>query len=269
MIIKNPIIPDEDSPPGVMPYTIPEPEDPEPEDELTPANVAPVMGNDAPRWKAVRPAAVKVGGDVYALVPTGWQFNIAMVGVNLSMYGDHLTPPQGLGPRGSITMIRSDGSYGVYYDCPAYTFSGAAVIPSQWEMVSTPPAGFTIPTFPGNHFQPISGEPKYYSTVDWTLHSSFNWGQPPIVLTWDLWNRFWKADHVLPEIMWSTDVYIQSYSVISYGLFKYTASNRRAWSGLVPLLTCVGLASLFGSVAAPQISSSAGRRRKYVKNDVY
>lgn len=260
MIIQNPRIPDDDTEPGEIPLVIPDPTDPDPDDDLIPVNVAPNLeGNAPPEWKPVRPQAIKTPDGIYAIFPTGWNFDMLMGGVAVTTPDGetevHNPPEYYLTVDGLFTVNHGDGSLGTTHMMPYIAFSGAPQIPAGWEFVSTPPEGYTFPI--------IDPPVKSYDLI--RMH---HFGQAAGYVNWGIWNRLAKPENIQPEGYWYADVYIRSLTIINYGLFRKVAMSRRGGAGIIPIITTLGLAALFGSVANTQPTANAARRRRYVKDHI-
>ena len=265
MIIQNPLIPDDDTEPGEIPLVIPEPTDPDPDDDLIPVNVAPdLRGNAPPEWKPVRPQAIKTPDGIYAIFPTGWKFSMLMGGMQVGWDGVneyHIPPEQGFPTRGVYTSwYRADGAHGLTEGFPDVVFSSATTIPTGWEYVSQAPPGFIMPDIPSSE----DSVPRNYASCAIFHYGGEGW----IQVTWGLWNRLNKPEHVEPELWAASDVYIRSYEYITYGLFVLTRRPRQGHAGIIPIMATLVLAALFGSVANTQPTANAARRRRYVKNHI-
>ena len=215
MIIKAPITPQNDTEPGEIPYTIPETE-----------NFQPVTGLLPPTWKDFAPAPVRVGGNVYALLPVGISYFVGMAGCAFDAEQQHQTPPAGLDYMGTMTRYLPDMSIRHIYGRPYHWFSESIAVPSQWTG-ATIPAGFSLPNFPGNFVNP-GGEPlTYYSPFLWEMISGGTGVYPEQNVIWGLWG-LWRGADYDPGVLWSPlmDIYIESYFIVYYQFFVYARAKR-------------------------------------------
>lgn len=256
MTIKPPIIPKDESEPGEIPLVIPEAYDPDTGDGLTPINVAPNLnGNAPPSWR-VKPQAIKTPSGVYAMLPTAWSYNIEMGGVPLilnSTYTEwiHAEPQYYYGTPGLFEYVRSDGTHGTYRSKPRLEFSGQFNGSDEWEFVNSPPTGFTLP--------PAPSAPNQYELI-----SLYDW--QPLIVQWSYWYELAKPE-CLPDIMWSTDIYMLIQCQFYYGLFRYTPRNRRA-ACLASMFSLFTLFSVLFSGANPPQLQHSNQRRRHVKDSL-